>query len=185
MKLSLSAVVAIFSFTLTCSLYAADWSEKAGDLDQGSTWPKPQRMLGQIPVYEKFSDLEALLHLGSDTTYVINFWATWCKPCIEELPYFESFNQKYGDKRVKIILVSLDFPDKVESRLIPFIEKKKLKSTVIFLEDGKYNSWIDKVSPEWSGAIPVTYIYHGSRKVFVDEPFDSIEDLEKVVLPLL
>src|SRR5690606_6809447 len=47
----------------------------------------------------------------NDSIYVINFWATWCKPCIKELPAFEKIASEYADKKVKVLLVSLDFPD--------------------------------------------------------------------------
>jgi thiol-disulfide isomerase/thioredoxin len=150
-----------------------------------SEWPKPTSYAGQIPLYEKFSDLEPLFRLNNDTTYVINFWATWCKPCIEELPYLEQINEKYKDTKVRVILCSLDFPDKIESRLIPFVEKKKLRSKVVVLLDGKFNDWIDKVSEEWSGAIPVTYIYRGDQVQFINESFESYDDLESAIKPMM
>jgi len=94
----------------------------------------------------------------NDTTYVINFWATWCAPCVKELPYFEKLNQKYTDKKVKVILVSQDFSKQLEKKLKPFLEKNKLQSEVLVLIDPDANSWIDKVNPAWSGAIPATVI---------------------------
>ncbi len=62
-----------------------------------------------IPVFKKFEDFEYLLEKDNDTTYVINFWATWCLPCVKELPEFEEINQHFKDKKFKMILVSLDF----------------------------------------------------------------------------
>ncbi len=144
-------------------------------------WPEPSSRISGIPVYENFDDLEAIFNFKNDTTYVINFWATWCKPCIEELPYIEAFQLKNKDKKVRVILCSLDFPNQLESKLIPFIEKKKLASTVVVLLDGKYNDWIDKVSPEWSGAIPATYIYNGAENYFVGTPFQNTGELEGIV----
>ena len=100
----------------------------------------------------------------NDTTYVINFWATWCKPCVKELPYFEKIAWDYSDKNVKVLLVSLDFPDKIESQVIPFMEKNNIKSEVVLLDDPDANSWIPKVSPDWSGAIPATVIYKNEKR---------------------
>ena len=146
-------------------------------------WPEPTSYAGHIPVYEKFSDIEPMFHLDNDTTYIINFWATWCKPCLEELPYLEEINEKYSDEKIKVILCSLDFPKQIESKLLPFVEKKKLNSMVVVLLDGNFNDWIDKVSSEWSGAIPVTYIYNGNKKHFVDAPFHNTQELEEIIKP--
>lgn len=150
-----------------------------------AAWPVPNYFLGDIPVYETFDEIEPLFRQQGDTTYVINFWATWCKPCIEELPYLEELNAARKEAPTKVVLVSLDFPQHLESKLIPFIEKKKLESEVEVLLDGSYNDWIDKVSSDWSGAIPATYIYKNNKHVFVGEPFESYEDLMTSVNSIL
>src|SRR5690554_3326630 len=64
-----------------------------------------------------FSGLEKYLTTTTEKTYVVNFWATWCAPCIKELPYFEDLNKNYSDKNVEVILVSLDFPHVYETKL--------------------------------------------------------------------
>lgn len=111
------------------------------------------------------------------TTYVINFWATWCKPCVKELPYFEKIASDYSEKNVKVLLVSLDFPDKIESQVIPFLEKNNIKSEVVLLDDPDANSWIPKVSPNWSGAIPATVIYKNEKRKFYEQSF-TFDELE-------
>src|SRR6218665_3176383 len=68
-----------------------------------------------------FASLEPYLKLEDEDTYVVNFWATWCLPCVKELPFFEQINEKYKGKKVKVILVSLDMPNKIETSLIPFL----------------------------------------------------------------
>jgi len=86
----------------------------------------------------KYDELEAYLKNKDDSkTYVINFWATWCAPCVKELPYFESLNANYTNKNVEVILVSLDFPKQIETKLIPFLKKKALKSEVVVLNKEK------------------------------------------------
>ncbi len=130
----------------------------------------------EIKVYESFEDFESvLLPTEDDTIYVINFWATWCAPCIKELPYFEEINQ--GEGNIKVKLVSLDFANMLESRLRPFVEQKGLKSEVIHLADPKVNSWIDKVDPNWSGSIPATYIYYGGQHIFLEKEYHSKEEI--------
>jgi len=123
-----------------------------------------------IPVYD-FDGFEYLLQFEDEKTYVVNFWATWCKPCVKELPYFEALRENYKDKGVEVILVSLDFPEKLESHVLPFIEKHKLKSTIVLLDDVDSNRWIPLVSEEWSGAIPATIIYNKKGRNFYERTF--------------
>ncbi len=129
-----------------------------------------------------FNDFEPHLHYSNDTLYLVNFWATWCTPCVDELPAFEKIGEEYQDQKVKVLLVSLDYPDQIETRLIPFIEKHDLRSEVLVLNDPDANSWIDKVSPEWSGAIPATLIYNSDSRNFHEGSF-TYDELKEIVEP--
>lgn len=135
-----------------------------------------------VPIYD-FEGLEPIFRKENDTTYVINFWATWCAPCVKELPYFEELNQQYQEEKLKVILVSLDFKRQIEKQLIPFLQKHKLSSEVVVLVDPDANSWIDKVHPDWSGAIPATYIYRNDESAFYEQSFDDFEQLHAIVKP--
>lgn len=132
-------------------------------------------------VHSSFDSLESLFHQKNDTTYVINFWATWCGPCVEELPYFEYMNKTYLDEKVKVVLVSLDSKKNIDSKLRPFIQREKLMSHVVALTDIDYNTWIDKVNPEWDGAIPATIIYNKDNYKFVAGEFENYEELNTIV----
>lgn len=136
----------------------------------------------------KIVDFEGLQdYLNSkdkNKTYVINFWATWCAPCVKELPYFEDLNLNYQSKNVEVILVSLDFPNKIESKLIPFLKKRNLKSEVIVLDDVKSNEWIPKVNKNWTGAIPATVIYNETLTKFYERSF-TYQELESELKPFL
>lgn len=125
-----------------------------------------------------FDGLDLLLNKNDDKTYVINFWATWCKPCVEELPAFQKLYETYKANNVEVILVSLDFKNQVEARLIPFIKKHKLQPKVVLMVDPDQNTWIPKVSPDWSGAIPATIIYNKNNRKFYEQSF-TYEALEK------
>ncbi len=153
--------------------------------EQQNPVPEPAKMMGDIAIYDEFSKMEPIFQQKNDTTYVINFWATWCAPCVKELPYFEKLNQTLQDEKVKVILVSLDFPRQLETKLVPFVEEHDLRSEVVVLTDGAANDWIDQVSPQWSGAIPVTVVYNAQKRHFYGEEFASYEDLEKLVRAFL
>lgn len=107
----------------------------------------------------KFDWVENLRSKPSDTTYVLNFWATWCVPCVEELPAFEKIHHAYLNKKVKVILVSLDFVKSIEKNLKPFLTKKKIESKVVVLNESDPNSYIDKIDKQWSGALPATLVF--------------------------
>jgi len=134
-----------------------------------------------VPVHTTFSSLEEIFKKQNDTTYVINFWATWCKPCVKELPYFEKLTETYQNDKVKVILVSLDFPKDLERKLVPFLEKWDLQAEVAVLIDSRQQEWIDKVDPSWGGAIPATLVYKSGERTFLEGSFESYEQLDEML----
>ncbi len=121
-----------------------------------------------VPVVN-FEQLEPFLNKSNDTVYVINFWATWCVPCRKELPEFQKLYQDKSQKNVSLLLVSLDFPDQIESTLKPFLEKNGITIPLVLLDDPNSNAWIDRVDPAWSGALPATLIYKDRSKIFFEK----------------
>jgi thiol-disulfide isomerase/thioredoxin len=137
----------------------------------------------ELEIYD-FEGFKKFLNKKDDTVYVINFWATWCAPCVKELPYFETLTANYANKNVKVLLVSLDFPHLYDSKLKPFIEKKKLQSKVIALDDVDMNTWIPQVDETWSGSLPATMIYRNKNSKFFEQSF-TYQELEDEVKQFL
>ena len=98
-----------------------------------------------------------------------------------KLPYFEELHQKTKDQKLKVILVSLDFKKQIEKKFVPFLKENKIASQVVLLLDSKEQEWIDKVDERWSGAIPITIVYRGKRRAFLEEDFASYTELEHFV----
>ena len=119
-----------------------------------------------------YEQLKSLLEKKDDKTYIVNFWATWCAPCVKELPYFEKINKEYAIHNVEVILVSLDFPKQIDKKLIPFINKNKLQAKVVLLNDMNEDVWIQAIDKSWSGAIPATLIYNKNDRKFYEQSFD-------------
>ncbi len=133
----------------------------------------------------KFDALEELMNRDSEKIEVINFWATWCKPCIKELPFFQELHRSKS-KEVNVTLISLDFADALDKRVVPFVEKRGITTEVLLLDEVDYNSWIDKVDPSWSGAIPATLIINhktGQRRFLERELKEG--ELEQIINELI
>ncbi|MBL7883190.1 MAG: TlpA family protein disulfide reductase [Bacteroidia bacterium] len=134
----------------------------------------------------KITELESRIKNNSDTTYIVNFWATWCAPCVKELPDFDSISKVYASQKVKVLLVSLDFKEDLETKVIPFVQKKKIISEVMLLDESNANYFIPKIANEWTGALPATYILNNKKKTtifyekklnyeFIEQQVKSIE----------
>lgn len=138
-----------------------------------------------IPILN-LEELESRFEGETNEVYIVNFWATWCKPCVEEMPVFEEISSKYDEAQVKVILVSLDWTRNIDSLVIPFIKKHELTSEVVVLDEPNPNKWINQISRKWSGAIPGTLIVskkHGFREFY--EGMVSFEQVDKIIKDLI
>lgn len=114
-------------------------------------------VFGQKAQPTTLSEFQKLLITKSDKILVVNFWATWCAPCIKELPLFEKLTAQ--NQEAHVLLVSMDYDlDPDVAKVERFIERKKLQSLVLFLKADNPNSWIDKIEKQWSGALPATLV---------------------------
>ncbi|MBK8558071.1 MAG: TlpA family protein disulfide reductase [Lewinellaceae bacterium] len=135
----------------------------------------------QVP-FIKSNQIEYWKHSSSDTIYVFNFWATWCGPCVKELPNFDVIQEKYAGRNVKVVLISTDFKKDAQQRLQAFIEKNDVDSEVMFMDESNPNNYIDLVTPEWSGALPATLVLcSGRKKEIFHEGELSLEELDDMV----
>ncbi len=129
----------------------------------------------------KLKGLQEIMQGKSDQVLVINFWATWCAPCIKELPFFEKLNQ---NKQANVLLVSMDYDlDQNTEKVDRFVARKKLQSKVLILAESDPNSWIDKIDKRWSGALPATLVINtktGKREFVQGELGEG--ELEKLLL---
>lgn len=144
-------------------------------------------MQGQVPGNAKIirlPELQEILSRPSGNILVINFWATWCAPCIHELPLFEQLNASSPD--VDVVLVSMDLDlDPNPEKVYRFIARRSLRSQVLLLNEPDPNSWIDQVEPAWSGALPATLVIHPrtGKRIFVEGELSEGE-LEEMLAKL-
>ncbi|WP_232730349.1 TlpA disulfide reductase family protein [Lacinutrix sp. Bg11-31] len=163
-------VIVVFCFCVSCNKTKTDIV--------ATTASNSTTINDSIPVYN-FDQLEPLLYTDSNKTYIVNFWAMWCAPCVKELPYIQEYQKKHPD--TEVILVSLDFTKDIETKLKPFLKEKNITSKVVLLDDPASNIWIDKIDPNWSGAIPFTVIFNNKKRAFYERSFENVEDLENEI----
>lgn len=135
------------------------------------------------PVLTDYTQLFSKFSSESEKIYVVNYWATWCKPCIEELPHFMEVNKAFSKNvNFEMILVSLDKADARETDVLPFIEKNNITTDVFILSDNKrMTQWIPLVNERWSGAIPATAIYKNGKQVAFKEGQLSKNELTELI----
>lgn len=137
----------------------------------------------QVLAVVNYDELKSVVQKNDDVLYVVNFWATWCGPCVEELPWFMEVNDELKDKaNYKMILVSLDNADDLETHVRPFVTERKLSPDIYLLDDNKrMNFWIQDIDSNWSGNIPATVFYKNGKKLFFIDGQTDKETLRKTI----
>jgi thiol-disulfide isomerase/thioredoxin len=136
---------------------------------------------GQQAEIIKLAALQEIIQADSDQVKVINFWATWCAPCIKELPLFQQLHEDRADVKVTLVSMDLDLDPNPE-KVYKFIARKKISAEVVILDEQNPNSWIDKIEKEWSGALPATIVINSKtgKKKFIERELHDGE-LEKLI----
>ncbi len=108
------------------------------------------------------ASLRKLVNIHDNKLHIINFWATWCSPCVSELPHFEKIMGEYPENKVDFLFISLDFPSTVQKSLIPFINGRPMQSRVVLMSLNDADAWINMIDKYWQGDIPATLVYRTS-----------------------
>lgn len=132
----------------------------------------------------KFDQLQELIDKEGEGIKIINFWATWCKPCIKEIPLFEALEDEIDGVPIKVYLISMDFPEEADTKVKAFVERRNINSEVKLLDETDFNAFIDKVDARWSGAIPATLIINEKTKsrAFLEKELQEGELEEQIQL---
>jgi thiol-disulfide isomerase/thioredoxin len=129
----------------------------------------------------KISEVEKCINSKEFEVVVINFWATFCQPCVAEIPSFIAITKKIGAPKVKLILVSLDLPSYYPSKIMSFVKKRHFQTDIVWLDESNADYFCPKIDKSWSGSIPSTLIVNtktGYRKFFEEEMDPSTFELE-------
>ena len=132
----------------------------------------------------KIGELEKYI-AESDTPTIVNFWATYCVPCLKEIPYFEETVKKYKNKGVKLLLVSLDFREAFPEKVSNFVDKRKFTSQVVWLDETNADYFCPRIDSTWSGVMPATLFINNKKaaRSFFEEEMSKDkfeEELKKI-----
>lgn len=130
----------------------------------------------------KITDVEQYIAESKDEVLVINFWATFCKPCVAEIPFFISTVEKYKSSKVALLLVSLDLPSFYPTKIAAFAKKNNFRASIAWLDETNADYFCPRVDSAWSGSIPATLVINkktGFRK-FAEEEM-SQESFEAII----
>lgn len=128
-----------------------------------------QTLSGVYKVEQLFSRIE-----NKDTLYVLNFWATWCKPCMEELRSIDSVGQEFKMSKTKLLFVNLDFSDKT-AQVNQVLKQKQILSECVLLDEVNGNAYIDRISEKWSGEIPATVLIKAGNKTLISKKLSAAQ----------
>lgn len=144
--------------------------------------PKEKKQDSPIEIL-KYEDFFEKVKKNDGKLYLANFWATWCKPCIEELPDFVATNDHYKtDPNFKMYLVSMDNAKNIDDKVMPFLENNKITIESLLMDDNKrMDTWISLVNEDWSGAIPATVLYKDGEQVHFTEGKMTEEELKTII----
>jgi thiol-disulfide isomerase/thioredoxin len=143
------------------------------------------RVFGQPASRIRADELVKEMSAATARVKVYNFWATWCGPCIKEIPFFEKLGTSHPDVSVTLVSLDLDL-DPDPAKVYKFMERKKIKSRVIMLDERDPNSYIEKIDKRWSGALPATLIVNTAtgKRLFVQQELKE-GDLEKMIAEIM
>ncbi|GAB3956260.1 hypothetical protein GCM10028805_45560 [Spirosoma harenae] len=144
--------------TFGCSIKwmeKGDWAKKAP-----SVWAKEPVDLSLI----NEDSLKRLLANKTDKVRLINVWATWCGPCVTELPEFVTMNRMYRNREFEFITLSADVPDKKDKALATLKRLQSSSNNYLFNSTDKYKL-IELIDSQWQGALPYTILIEPGGKV--------------------
>ncbi len=127
-------------------------------------------------------DFQKFKNSAQGKVLVINFWATWCGPCVAEFPEFVMLDKKYRDLGVKFVGISADEMTDLKTKVIPFIKEQRAMFDILIQDTDDPQEMIDAVNKDWPGTLPATFVFDKQGKpVFVKFGIIDREELVGVI----
>ena len=158
------------SFFVLSAIYFLLFGCQSGDTHSGSSQKSATvaNLSSEVKLLDE-EQLSKLIEQRDGRILLINVWATWCIPCREEFPDLVKLMENYKDRNVDMVAISADYPDEIESKIIPFLQSQQANFPVYVQNFDKQEDFINFLNVDWSGALPATFVYNaaGEQKVYL------------------
>jgi thiol-disulfide isomerase/thioredoxin len=133
----------------------------------------------------KITELEKTIK-ESKTPLIVNFWATFCVPCLQEIPYFQEIASQYKSNDVSLVFVSLDMKEAYPVKVNNMAKKLNLTYPVVWLNETNADYFCPRIDTTWTGGMPSSLFVNNATGYhkFLEEPL-SKEKLEKEIQVML
>jgi len=174
----------IYLFLLTCIFSCQQAEEKKVPVSVTALEIEVDTSkLASLSEYKEFEDLMAN---EKGNVVLVNLWATWCKPCVKEMPMLEKLHQNYKGKGVKVVTLSIDEVSKADSLVVPFWQEMNFSMDNYLIAHQDPGAFINKIDPLWIGLIPTSFIFDGEgKKIETITGTMSYKGFEKKMLNVL
>jgi peroxiredoxin len=112
--------------------------------------------------------LKALRKNDSGKFRLVNFWATWCAPCMVEFHEFITINRMYRHRDFEVVTVSMNRPEE-QKTVAEFLKKEQASNRNLIFAATDREKLINAFEPEWSGAVPYTVLINPEGKIIYSE----------------
>jgi thiol-disulfide isomerase/thioredoxin len=143
---------------------------------------------GSLPTVQLLtaSGLRDIIRHRNGKVLVLNIWATWCLPCMEEFPSLMRITDTYDTNKVEVVGISIDYADEIPSKVIPFLKKNKIPFRMYLAQFSSQEQFINSLKRSWNGAIPATFIYdrNGRQKIALigEQSFEQFQSsIDKIL----
>jgi thiol-disulfide isomerase/thioredoxin len=131
--------------------------------------------------------LQQLIEQSRGKVVLINFWATWCEPCVEELPALMKIAQQFQPQGLQIFFVSIDEPEDIDGKVLPFLKAQGVAFRTYIKRTKDDEAFINAIDKKWSGAIPATFIYDTNgtlvKRLVAQQSFETFAEAVRPLLP--
>ncbi|MGB2869814.1 MAG: TlpA family protein disulfide reductase [Bacteroidota bacterium] len=135
-------------------------------LCEGVEAPADDKVVVESLNEEKF---RKLIKERNGKILLLNVWATWCAPCVEEFPDLVRLHNESEGSSVEVVVLSIDEPEDVQQKIIPFLKQHHATMKAYVKGFKKDDALIDALNKNWSGAVPATFLYdtNGNQRSFL------------------
>lgn len=127
---------------------------------------------------ERISDAAIAKLPSQKQTVVLNFWATWCQPCVEEIPLFIKLQQQHPE--INVVGISMDESNQL-SAVETFAQKHGMNYHVALRDGDDFEKMVNSIDPQWIGALPATFVFKNGTRVYSKTGLVNQKELEQAI----